>query len=244
MSVKVVILPDARALAVAAADAVCAVVRRKPDARLGLPTGGTPIPTYEELRQRESSGDVDFSRGVIYAIDEFAGPSSNTPGTNTAFYEEHLRIHPAALHCPRSDAPDPDAEVQAYATAMRRDGGLDLCLLGIGLNGHVAFNEPGSSSASRAAVVPLAESSRAAYADAFGSLDRVPRLGMTLGIADVLESRVLVVLAQGAEKAVIVRAAIEGPATDAAPASWLRLHADVTWLVDAAAASLLSPRAS
>ena len=112
-------------------------------------------------------------------------------------------------------------------------------MLGIGVNGHIAFNEPGSERDSRARVVTLTPESRAAHADAFGSLDRVPARGMTLGIADILAARRILVLATGAGKAAIVERILEGPMTAAVPASWLQPHADVTWLLDAAAASRL-----
>ncbi len=237
---RVNVLPDAAAVALAAADAICEAVRVRADARLGLPTGGTPILAYRELAHREQLDEADFSRTTVYAIDEFAGIPNATAGTNAAFYREHLRIQVQRLECPDSAAADPNAEIHGFADAMRRAGGLDLCVLGIGANGHVAFNEPGCARDSRARVVTLEDSSRRAHAGAFGGRDRVPEHGMTLGIADLLEARRVLVLAQGAHKADVVRAAIEGPQTPAVPASWLQSHSDVTWLLDQAAASPVS----
>ncbi|MDP9238297.1 MAG: glucosamine-6-phosphate deaminase [Chloroflexota bacterium] len=236
---RVNILPDASSVALIAADAICEAVRARPDARLGLPTGGTPILAYGELERREQLGDADFSRARVYAIDEFAGVPPVTAGTNAAFYREHLRIRVQSLECPDSAAPAPVTEIGGFADAIRRAGGLDLCVLGIGDNGHIAFNEPGSVRDSRARVVTLEESSRLAHAGPFGGLNRVPTRGMTLGIADLLEARRILVLAQGAHKARIVRAAMDGPQTAAVPASWLQSHSDVIWLLDQAAASLL-----
>jgi glucosamine-6-phosphate deaminase len=144
-----------------------------------------------------------------------------------------------ALHCPNPGAADPDEHIRAFADAIGRAGGLDLCVLGIGVNGHIAFNEPGSGADSRARAVDLAPASRQAHAASFGSLARVPARGMTLGVADLLAARSILMMAQGAGKAAILREAIEGPMTSAVPASWLQAHGDVKWLLDEAAAAAL-----
>jgi len=233
---------DAAAVADGAADVICDAVRARPAARIGLPTGGTPILTYRELARREACGEADFAQAVVYAVDEFAGATRETPGTNQAFYREHLRVRLRALHCPDPATTDPEAHIRAFADAMRADGGLDLCVLGIGVNGHIAFNEPGAAFDSRARVVTLDEVSRQAHAGTFGSLDRVPARGMTLGVADLFEARAVLVIAQGQHKAAIVRAAIEREQTAAVPASWLQSHRDVTWLLDEAAAWDLKQR--
>ena len=233
---RIVTVADGEALARAAADLICTAIDAKPDAVLGLPTGTTPIATYQELERRSAAGEADFSGATVYAIDEFAGVAPDTPGTNRMFYRAHLRLPVRALHVPDADAPEPNAHIAGFADAVRRAGGFDLCVLGIGANGHIAFNEPGAPRDARARVVELTESSRAAYASAFGAIERVPRQGMTLGIADLLEARAILVLATGAGKAEIVRRAIDGPMTAAVPASWLQAHGDGTWLLDAAAA--------
>ncbi|MBI5284833.1 MAG: glucosamine-6-phosphate deaminase [Chloroflexi bacterium] len=236
---RIEIEPDDGAVGVHAAAVICDAVRAKPDAVLGLPTGSSPLSTYAELERRVAAGMADFSRAVAYAVDEFAGATATTAGTNSVFFAEHLRVRFRALHCPDSGATDPDAAIRAFAEDIRRGGGIDLCVLGIGVNGHIAFNEPGAGRDSRARVVPLTPASREAHAAAFGSLDRVPLRGMTLGVADLLEARSILVLAQGRHKARIVQAALEGPVSANVPASWLRDHGDVAWLLDAAAAALL-----
>ncbi|HET9749671.1 MAG TPA: glucosamine-6-phosphate deaminase [Casimicrobiaceae bacterium] len=236
------VVPDEASLALAAADVICDAVRRRSDAVLALPTGITPIHAYVEVAERVARGAADLHESAVYAVDEFAGATSATPGTNTVFYRDHLTFPLAALHVPDPASDDPDAAVREHARAIERSGGIDLCVLGIGVNGHVAFNEPGSARDSRARVVELAASSREAHAANFGSLDAVPDRGMTLGVADLLAARSLLVLASGAHKASILAAAIEGPETAAVPASWLRSHGDVTWLLDEAAASRLSRR--
>jgi glucosamine-6-phosphate deaminase len=206
-------------------------------ARIGLPTGATPVPVYDEIERRAAAGEPALAGAALCAIDEFAGVPSGTPGTNTAFFQEHLPAY--AVRVPDSAAADPDAHVRDFATAIHEAGGLDLCVLGIGTNGHIAFNEPGSSRASRARTVALDLSTREAHAGAFGSLDAVPARGMTLGVADLLEARALVMLATGDAKADVVRQAIEGDRTAKVPASWLQNHANVTWLLDRSAASAL-----
>ena len=236
---RIEIEPDDGAVGAHAAGVICDAVRAKPDSVLGLPTGSSPLSTYAELERRASAGIADFSRATVYAVDEFAGATATTPGTNSVFFAEHLRVRFRALHCPDSAAADPDAAIGALAESIRRDGGIDLCVLGIGVNGHIAFNEPGAGRDSRARVVPLTPASREAHASAFGSLERVPLRGMTLGVADLLEARSILVIAQDPHKARMVQAALEGPVGAEVPASWLRDHRDVTWLLDAAAAALL-----
>jgi glucosamine-6-phosphate deaminase len=236
---QIEITADADALATRAANLICDAVRAKPDAALGLPTGNTPVLTYAEISRRVAGGAISFERAVIYAIDEFAGAGRSTPGTNSVFYRTYVNFGQRALHCPNPAAHDPEVHIRAFADALRRAGGLHLCVLGIGENGHIAFNEPGSGRDSRAQVVELTPASRAAHAAAFGSIEAVPARGMTLGVADLLEARAIVVLAAGRPKAAIVARAITGERTADVPASWLQAHPNVTWLIDEDAASAL-----
>jgi glucosamine-6-phosphate deaminase len=232
------ITADADALAIRAADLICDAARTKADALLGLPTGNTPIAAFAEIARRVAAGTVSFERATIYAVVVFAGATRTTPGTNSVFYRIHVNVGQRALHCPNPAALDPDEHIRAFADAIRRGGGLDLCVLGIGENGHIAFNEPGSARASRARVVDLAPTSRAAHAAAFGSLEAVPWRGITLGVADLLEARTMVVLASGRTKAAIVARAIHGEMTADVPASWLQTHPNITWLLDEDAAAV------
>jgi glucosamine-6-phosphate deaminase len=233
------IVSDEAALATRACEIICDVAARKPDAIIGLPTGATPVPLYFDLTRSSDAGTCDLRRVTMFAIDEFLGASRTTPGTNSAFFKQHLRVPVKALHVPNPSADDPGEHIAAYAGAVRRLGGMDLCVLGVGINGHVAFNEPGSERDSRARIVELTEETRRAHAATFGSLDAVPRRGLTLGIADLMEARALVVLASGAHKSSVVAQAIEGKSSAEVPATWLRDHTDVTWLLDEAAAAEL-----
>lgn len=237
---QIEVVPDEDALALAAADVLCEAVARRPVATLALPTGITPIHAYAEIGARVGRGEADFSQASVFAVDEFVGVSAATPGTNTVFYRDHLTFPLGALHVPDPSSDDPQSVIEAFKRRIQDSGGIDLCLLGIGANGHVAFNEPGSTRESTARVVELAPASREAHAANFGSIDAVPDRGMTVGIADLMDARAVLVLASGDHKAAIVRQAIEGPATAGVPASWLRAHPKLTWLLDAAAASRLN----
>jgi glucosamine-6-phosphate deaminase len=237
---QVEVLPDERALAVAAADLVCDVLGANPATHIGLPTGRTPILTYDELGRRERSGDVSFSRANGYAVDEFCATGA-VSGTNVDFFRRHLHMRLNALHCPDPASEDPARAIETHAHAIGAAGGLDLCILGIGRNGHIAFNEPPSSEASRARVVELTTETRRAYRAAFGGLDGVPIQGMTLGVADLLASRRILLLASGRAKAEVLGAALNGPRTPMLPASWLQAHPDLIVLCDSAAAGRLGP---
>lgn len=239
MAIEVV--ADDAALAERAAEIICDAAQANPELHLALPSGETPIWTYGEIARQVESGRADFSRATVFAVDEFLGPARATPGTNSAYYKQYLRFPVKALHIPNPAAEQPEAHIRAFADAIRRGGGIDLCVLGLGTNGHIAFNEPGADADSRARVVTLHESSRERHAGSFGSLEQVPERGLTLGVADLMESRAVLVLIEGAHKAAAAREAIVAKPSAAAPASWLQVHPNLTWLLDAAAASQLEP---
>lgn len=231
-------LVDAAEVGREAAGIVCSF--SFPGAALGLPTGATPIPMYEELARMAAARTCDLSGATVWAIDEFCGVAPETPGTNASYYRQHLSVPVRELYCPNAADNHPARHIEEYAAAIRSTGGLDLAVLGVGTNGHVAFNEPGSGRDAPARLVDLEAESRAAHAEAFGGLANVPAQGMTLGIADLLEARAIIVLATGAHKAEVVRAAVEDPPTAGVPASWLQTHERVVWLLDVTAASKLA----
>jgi glucosamine-6-phosphate deaminase len=235
------VFTDEAALAVGAADVICNAVRAESTAVLGLPTGKTPIATYAEIERRLRAGDADFGEASAFALDEFAGVEPTSPGTNAVFFRIHLP-GPLPLHLPDPTAIHLDGEIATFANGVRAAGGFDLCVLGIGVNGHIAFNEPPSARDAPARIVDLTQATREAHAEDFGGIERVPDRGMTLGVADILESRKIIVLASGAEKASIVARAIEDRPSAAVPASWLQSHDNVTWMLDAAAAAKLARR--
>ncbi len=238
---RIVVVESPDTLAVSAADVLAAVVRARPDAVIGLPSGETPVGLYREIERRVRAGALDLSRITVFAVDEFYGVPAGAPGTNAEYFAARLTAPVRALHIPRSDAPDVEAEAARFAGLLRELGPLDLVTLGIGTNGHIAFNEPGSSFDSRTRPVVLTEETRQAHAEGFGGLDRVPRTGITIGIADILEARRALLLASGAAKAGILARALRGPETPDVPASALRRHPDLTVIADREAAAALRP---
>lgn len=215
-----------------AADIVCRVLVERPDAVLGLPTGRTPLALYDELARRRRDGAVSFRRATVFALDELLGLREADPRTFRATLQGaivgRVDLDPTRFH-------SPTGEGREYEDLIARAGGLDLVVLGIGRNGHIAFNEPGSDRASRTRRVALApdttEEMRATFAP-----DPPPGQAVTIGVATILEARRAVLLAVGAGKASAVARAVSGPIDASCPASWLRTHADASLLIDAAAA--------
>ncbi|WP_445153995.1 glucosamine-6-phosphate deaminase [Arthrobacter sp. Hor0625] len=240
---EVVILPGAKAVADLAADAVESLLRRKPDAVLGLAAGTSPLPVYAELGRRHAGSGLDFSRATAFILDEYAGLPAGHPGSFRSVigreFTARVNIDPANVHGPDGQAADIPAACSAYEDAIRDAGGVDLQLLGLGTDGHVGFNEPGSSLASRTRIKTLVEQTRRDNARFFGSLAEVPQHVLTQGLGTILEARHLVLLATGARKAQPVHDLAEGPVAALCPASVLQLHPHVTVLLDEAAASSL-----
>jgi len=238
--VNVVVLPTPEAACARAAELVEQIVRTKPDAVLALPAGNTPRPVYAELARRHREEGLSFGRATAFTLDEYAGIAADHHASFRRYMIEELYRHVdlprAAAHGPDARAADLDAECARYEGAIAAAGGIDLCLLGVGGNGHIAFNEPGSPFDSRTRLVALADDSRAAVAGAFGG-EAVPTRALTIGIATILAARRCVLLAYGAGKAGVTARAIQDPPTPALPASALQLHPDATIVLDAAAAS-------
>lgn len=238
-----VVIGPSTALAALAADAVEALVRRRPDAVLGFATGSSPLAVYDELAGRHASG-LSFARARGFLLDEYVGlPAGHPEGYRAVIEREvvaRLDLPTDAVLGPDGGAPDLPGACAAYESAIAAAGGVDLQLLGIGTDGHVAFNEPGSSLASRTRVKTLTEQTRRDNARFFGGdVDAVPRHVLTQGLGTILEARHLVLLASGRAKAEAVHQMVEGPVSAMWPGSVLQLHPHVTVLVDEAAASRL-----
>lgn len=225
------------------ADMVADLLRARPAATVGCATGGTPKPIYRRLVQMHRLEGLDLSRATTFNPDEFVGVAADHPASRRAYMREALfdkvNLAPSRCHVPEGDADDLEAMIAAYRRAIEMAGGIDLQIIGIGGDGHIAANDPGSSLASRMRRVPITLSKRGYLADAFGGADRVPRFSVTLGLADFLDSRHAVVLAFGASKAEVVRRMVEGPLKAMVPASILQMHPNVDVLVDEHAASEL-----
>ena len=223
--------PDAAAASRSAADALVDWVRDHPTGTLGLPTGNTPIELYAHLAAAQREGKLNASGLHGFGLDEYVGLAQDHPASFGQFLRRHVFM-PLDMRTARlwdGLAPNPEAECQAVEADLRAAGGLDLLLLGIGRNGHIAFHEPGCDPRSRSQVVSLHRETREANAPAFGGdWHAVPAQGMTLGLATLLEAREIWLFAFGQTKRAALHAACHGPVGSHCPASYLREHPQVT----------------
>lgn len=242
---EIVIVKDAAEQAELAAAAICRQVEIKADSVLGLATGRTPELTYGRLVKAHKEDGVDFSRVRTFNLDEYLGLSREHDQSYHHFMHDrlfkHINVKPENINVPDGMAADPESACQDYEREIEAVGGIDLQLLGVGSNGHIAFNEPGSSLASRTQVKTLTESTIRDNARLFfnGNKAEVPRFAITMGVGTIMEARQLLLLATGERKAEIVRAFLEGPITASVTASALQMHPKVTVVLDEAAASKL-----
>jgi glucosamine-6-phosphate deaminase len=242
--VKLAIFPDERSLARTLAREVAAHLSAQPRLVLGLPTGRTPLPLYEELAALHAAGATDYRRASSFNLDEFLGLPPDHPGSYRSYMERYLFRH---INLPRrrahfldGHARDPIAECARFEDAILHAGGIDLQILGIGANGHIGFNEPASHLSPWSHRVKLTAASRRANAGFFaGDMQQVPREALSMGVATILRARAIVLIATGAGKAGVVARMVEGPVTTEVPASLLQLHREVEVLLDDAAASKL-----
>jgi glucosamine-6-phosphate deaminase len=228
------------------ATAVAAALREKPSLVLGLPTGRTPLDIYRELVELHRRGELDCSRATTFNLDEFLGVPPEDPASLRAYMQrhffQHVNVAPARQHSFDGSAERAERECARYDAQLEAVGGLDLVLLGIGPNGHVAFNEPGDTLQASSHRVRLTRETRLGLAPFFGDdVSRVPLAAVTLGMAPLLQARRVILLAFGVSKAAAVTAMVRGPITPHLPASFLQLHRDAeVWLDPAAARGLES----
>lgn len=230
-----------------AAQLIASAVRRKPDLTLGLATGSTMVGVYKHLVALHKQGSLDFSRVVTFNLDEYLGLSPAHLQSFHHFMREnlfgHINLDPRHVHIPDGTIRgNYDEYCAAYEATIRKAGGIDLQLLGIGRNGHIGFNEPTSSIGSRTRLKVLSQETMDDNSKFFAPGEESPRCAITMGIGTILEARKILLLATGESKAAPVAKSIEGPITSAVSASALQLHPDVTFLIDDAAASQLTQR--
>jgi glucosamine-6-phosphate deaminase len=235
------IFPGEGELADALAERLATGIRQRPTLVLGLPTGRTPLALYDQLRERTRRDELDWSRVRTFNLDEFAGLGHGDAGSYRSFMEERLfapvGIQAANVGFLDGRAPDLAAECARYDRAIAAAGGIDVLMLGIGVNGHIGFNEPADALVAATHRVALSEATRAANALWFGGdLRLVPREALTMGMAAILGARTIVLMATGEGKAEAVRAMLEGGVTPLLPASFLQLHPRVTVMLDEPAA--------
>ncbi len=223
----------------AAANIISAQVIMKPDCVLGLATGSTPVGTYEELIRRYEQGDLDFSRVHSINLDEYRGLAGDNDQSYRYFMNTHLfdsiNIDKKNTYVPDGLEPDSEKACRDYEEIIKAHGGVDLQILGLGHNGHIGFNEPGSTFEKETHCVTLSETTRQANARFFSSMDEVPTEAYTMGIGSIMQAKKIVVIVTGEGKREIVKKAFLGPITPEVQASVLQLHNDVILVGDEAA---------
>ncbi len=254
---EVIVTPDAESMGWVATRMIADLVRRKPRCALGLATGSTPLRTYRQLIQLHKEEGLDFSQVVTFNLDEYYPIAPDHPESyryfmNQSFFNHiNIPLEPrdgnrrwGNTYVPDGTAEDVEAHCLWYEERIKEEGGIDLQLLGVGSNGHIAFNEPTSSLGSRTRIKTLTQKTIEDNARFFDNdMSRVPKHAITMGIGTILEARVIVLQANGEKKADAIANAIEGPITSMCPASALQLHPEVYFVIDEAAASKLKYRA-
>ena len=241
---EVIILRDSKEIGGVAAGAFEKLLDRKPDAVLGLATGSSPLSIYDELATRYEQGRISFKQARGFTLDEYVGLPADDPqcyrNVIDTVFVSRVDFAPGAVQGPDGLATDIPASCAAYDQAIRDAGGVDLQILGIGTDGHIGFNEPGSSLASRTRIKTLTRQTRMDNARFFdGDLDAVPTHCLTQGLGTIMEARHVLLVATGRAKAEAVHHMVEGAVTAMWPGSILQHHPHVTVLLDEAAARRL-----
>lgn len=223
---------------------VAELVRKKPDCVLGFATGSSPLGMYRELIRMHREDGLDFSKVTTFNLDEYVGlPPEHEQSYHYFMWEnlfKHINVGPRHVNIPHGMADDIEGHCVWYEEQIEKAGGIDLQLLGIGGNGHIAFNEPGSSLGSRTRIKTLTEKTRQDNAHSFDSMDQVPKYAMTMGVGTIMDARKLLMLASGKGKANAIKNTTEGPISAMVPATIVQMHQHATLLIDEAAASSLS----
>jgi glucosamine-6-phosphate deaminase len=231
-------------MSAAAAKEVARTLNAKPNAVLGLATGSTPLGLYKELVRLHKDEGLDFSQVTTFNLDEYVGLKQNHPQSYHYFMHEnlfkHINIPRESIHIPSGTTDNYEAFCAWYEQRIRDCGGIDLQVLGIGSDGHIAFNEPTSSLGSRTRIKTLAKQTIDDNKRFFGEGEEVPIYAITMGVGTILEARRIMLLANKESKAGAVAAAIEGPVTSMITASALQLHQDVLFFLDRPAAGKLT----
>ena len=241
---EVIIEPTYAHLATHAAEIIRAALEKKPNLVLGLATGSTPIGLYAALAQMHATQGLDFSQVTTFNLDEYVGIPASHPQSYHTFMATHLfsavNIPPENRHIPQSSVVGHEEFCENYELAIQAAGGIDIQVLGIGIDGHIGFNEPSSSLSSRTRLKTLTQQTLEANAPHFGgNLAAVPKMAITMGVGTITDAKRCLLLASGDSKAEAVALAVEGPITAAVPASILQMHPRATLILDAPAAARL-----
>ncbi len=243
MSIAIQICDTPEGVAQKAAASIARQIQQKPDAVLGLATGSTPILTYAELVRLHREQHVSFAQTTAFNLDEYVGLSGNHDQSYRYFMQHHLFDHIDIqswnTYVLNGKAVDAQAECQAFELKIRACGGIDLWLIGIGRNGHIAFNEPGSTSDSRTRIIDLLPDTILTNSRFFTNPGDVPKHALTVGVGTICDARQVVLLATGKDKADAIDRAVNGPIGSQCPASFLQNHPACTIILDKEAASKL-----
>ncbi|WP_438462128.1 glucosamine-6-phosphate deaminase [Marinomonas sp. PE14-40] len=244
---RIIILPNAKKVAQYAADRLAQQISIKANSVLGLATGSTPLALYKELISRYQNAELSFKQVKSFNLDEYIGISAEHNQSYRYFMNHHLfeqlDIQPDNTQVPAANLTTKSELVKSaadYEAQIAAAGGIDLQILGIGINGHIGFNEPSSSLASRTRVKTLSQSTVEANKRFFDEGEFQPYLALTMGIGTILEAKDILLLATGENKANAIKAMVEGPLSAMVPASALQQHTNVTVIIDEAAAAELS----
>lgn len=243
---EIVIQPTYEDMSRLAAQQIATLVRNKPSCVLGLATGSTPIGVYQELIRMHRDEGLDFSKVTTFNLDEYYGLAATHPQSYSYFMNEelfsHINIPAEQIHVPSGVATDIDAFCSWYEGEILKAGGIDLQLVGIGRDGHIAFNEPGSSLQSRTRMKTLTRETVEDNARFFSDVSEVPRYAITMGVGTIMDAREIVMVANGKNKASVIVEALEGPVTSQVTASVLQMHPHVVCYLEKQAASKLTNR--
>ncbi len=240
---KLIITKNYEELSKVAANEMADVVKSNPSAILGLATGGSPIGMYKELIRMNKEGEIDFSKVTTVNLDEYVGLSGDHPQSYRYFMNDnlfnHINIDKKNTYVPNGLAKNIEEECKNYDNKIAELGGTDVQLLGIGNNGHIAFNEPDENLVSGTHLTNLTQDTIEANARFFDSIDEVPKTALTMGLGGIMKSKKIIVIASGESKAEAVKEMVSGKISTNMPASMLQMHRDVTVIVDEAAGKLL-----
>ncbi len=243
MKMNIRIFENEEDLNATGAGVIASLLQTKPRAVLGLATGSSPVGIYKQLITLYQKGLVSFSQASSFNLDEYVGLPTEHRESYRSFMNEqlfhHIDMDLARTHVPDGQAVDLEQECKSYEQRLDDRGPVDLQLLGIGHNGHIGFNEPGTELTGRTHVVDLKDETRKANARFFDSIDEVPAQAITMGVGTILKAKQILLIARGEEKAEIIREAFMGPITTACPASLLQCHPNVVVLLDRAAGRLV-----
>ena len=240
---KLITIDNYEELSKVAARELASTIKEKPNAILGLATGGSPVGMYKELIKMYQDGELDFSIKTVN-LDEYVGLNPEHEQSYRHFMNEnlfnHVNININNTIVPNGLAQDLNAECKEYDKKIEELGGIDVQLLGVGNNGHIAFNEPDKELSSGTHVITLTEDTIKANSRFFDTIDEVPKRAITMGLGEIMKAKKIVLIASGESKAEAIKGLFSGKITTENPASMLQMHGDVTVIVDKAAAKLIN----